>query len=692
MGIPKGKYDVELIRRTKELIQSYKGQYNLTLLMNGILSLIVLPQQHNARLRRLNFMNQEIQNIPEIQFVMNSPNYFFDPRNFHCDLKNLLNRIRNGITHQRIKQLIKMVNDSLVANNSTEKLVVVGPSMGGLVSRWALKELENEGYNHNTRLWISFDAPQQGANIPLSLQFLAEYGNKYSSLEKLNRAAAKQMLVHHYLNNHVIETTYVIGIPIYKYGADGGAPGFRDRFKNELSNLGYPNPTNNISKTRKIALVNGGKTGILNGNPGQYVAYVHNWMNSFPWGNAGFGDLNFSNNSGINQVFKFRKRTGLTSWETTYRYVNSNVAIGSYDIAPGCIIPMTGTYAIGGPLNSIWVDGIRIDGNITQYVDKFTFMPTKSTLDFKGINPLLSERLCDRDLVATHETPFDAYYAPENNEEHVELNTTNVAWLINELNGSLGNNPTPVTCTSPTITSITINGENRLCNSQTKTYTLSPNNLQNVQWSTTNLTIVSSNNQQITVKYTNPLLRVGTITATYGNLSTSKTVRCSIFGFKLNYEDNFDVLISTADLSSDNSLKDQEIVDATWELTHGNGQIIEATTEHAMINGNNFNGKVTLTNADGETAVQYFFWPDPDKCKAIVKVGTDKYQVIDRCNDNEVIDALSIKELYNAYGYKIEDLPMIDQELNLNSGNTGDIQIIRVNSEGENLTKRIIKE
>lgn len=58
MGIPNGKYDIELIRRTKELIQSYNGKYNLTLLMNGILSLIVLPHQHNARVRKLNFMNK----------------------------------------------------------------------------------------------------------------------------------------------------------------------------------------------------------------------------------------------------------------------------------------------------------------------------------------------------------------------------------------------------------------------------------------------------------------------------------------------------------------------------------------------------------------------------------------------------------------------------------------------------------
>lgn len=105
MGIPNGKYDIELIRRTKELIQSYNGKYNLTLLMNGILSLIVLPQQHNSRIRKLKFMNQNLDEIPDIEFVLNSSNFLFDPRNFNQDLKNLLNRIRNGIAHQRIEAI-----------------------------------------------------------------------------------------------------------------------------------------------------------------------------------------------------------------------------------------------------------------------------------------------------------------------------------------------------------------------------------------------------------------------------------------------------------------------------------------------------------------------------------------------------------------------------------------------------------
>ena len=50
-------------------------------------------------------MNEDLATIAGIQFVLNSPNFYFDKRNFNNDLKNLLNRIRNGISHQRIETI-----------------------------------------------------------------------------------------------------------------------------------------------------------------------------------------------------------------------------------------------------------------------------------------------------------------------------------------------------------------------------------------------------------------------------------------------------------------------------------------------------------------------------------------------------------------------------------------------------------
>src|SRR5476651_70080 len=74
---------------------------------------------------------------------------------------------RNAYT---LVKIIQDINSKLVASGSSEKLVVVGPSMGGLISRYALTYMEQHSLDHNTRLWVSFDSPHLGANIPIGDQ------------------------------------------------------------------------------------------------------------------------------------------------------------------------------------------------------------------------------------------------------------------------------------------------------------------------------------------------------------------------------------------------------------------------------------------------------------------------------------------------------------------------------------------
>jgi hypothetical protein len=79
---------------------------------------------------------------------------------------------------ETLKQAIGQINTRLSNNGSSEKLIVMGPSMGALISRIALSEMSN----HNTRIYISFDGPQQGAYIPMPLQEL--YGYMFSVINK----------------------------------------------------------------------------------------------------------------------------------------------------------------------------------------------------------------------------------------------------------------------------------------------------------------------------------------------------------------------------------------------------------------------------------------------------------------------------------------------------------------------------
>ncbi|GHT68701.1 hypothetical protein AGMMS50239_34330 [Bacteroidia bacterium] len=68
---------------------------------------------------------------------------------------------------QLFKDIIKQVN---TLKQGSEQNIVMGISMGGLVARIALRQLENEGYNHQTKKYISVDSPYKGANVPVGFQ------------------------------------------------------------------------------------------------------------------------------------------------------------------------------------------------------------------------------------------------------------------------------------------------------------------------------------------------------------------------------------------------------------------------------------------------------------------------------------------------------------------------------------------
>src|SRR5690606_37110993 len=69
-------------------------------------------------------------------------------------------------------ELINYLNANKVGN---QELVIIGPSMGGLISRYALRYMEMNGMNHQTRLWLSFDSPHLGANVPIGMQHMFNY-------------------------------------------------------------------------------------------------------------------------------------------------------------------------------------------------------------------------------------------------------------------------------------------------------------------------------------------------------------------------------------------------------------------------------------------------------------------------------------------------------------------------------------
>ena len=88
-----------------------------------------------------------------------------------------------------LQTLIKRVNQYKTAD--AEANVVFGASMGAIVARYALADMEADGTDHCTRLYVSFDSQHQGASIPLGVQHAVEF---YATNPVLKSAQAQKML------------------------------------------------------------------------------------------------------------------------------------------------------------------------------------------------------------------------------------------------------------------------------------------------------------------------------------------------------------------------------------------------------------------------------------------------------------------------------------------------------------------
>ena len=61
--------------------------------------------------------------------------------------------------------------------------MVIGYSMGGLIARYALAYMEEQGIAHETRLYVSYDAPQKGVTAK-GLETLNKDHSAYFNLRR----------------------------------------------------------------------------------------------------------------------------------------------------------------------------------------------------------------------------------------------------------------------------------------------------------------------------------------------------------------------------------------------------------------------------------------------------------------------------------------------------------------------------
>lgn len=127
-----------------------------------------------------------------------------------------------------VKHLLRMVNFTKQGNYPS---ILAGASMGGVVTRYTLADMERTGENHCIGLWISLDAPHRGANVPFGLQqmifSLADEPQAAQFITNfLRRPATKQLLILQYDNTLPEDEWY--------------NPSQHLQFYQNLENLGFP--------------------------------------------------------------------------------------------------------------------------------------------------------------------------------------------------------------------------------------------------------------------------------------------------------------------------------------------------------------------------------------------------------------------------------------------------------------------
>lgn len=445
----------------------------------------------------------------------------------------------NGVDYMQrnayvLEQVISYVNSRKVTNAKT---VVLGQSMGGVIARYALADMEQRGIDHQTGLFISHDSPQQGANIPVSLQYMfrhitkqfAQVGNttwgnlvtipiaddKYNvvnSLSILDAPASKQLIANFVNTNYAIDNT--------EYTS----------FYNELKSKGLPNSGGYPLHCRNIAISNGSECGTpQNFNPGDDIVNVQynkslNFLEDLaslvinPLGGTLAGEF-------INRNFYTVAFLGLHPGHSTYAadfqakslYASEGNRIYrgkiSYTKKIFWLVKITVDFTNVGknqPSNLLpfdtygggYYDTKNLNSNNTipdlnvMIRDRFNFIPTASALDIGKRNISLTNADYTNSYIgaippqAPKNSPFANFTADisntntaAHNKPHISFNKRNGDWLASELNAVENPSPNPIQsncsfiCTDPQIS-----GSSSLCN--TAVYSV-PNAAQSYTWNVT---------------------------------------------------------------------------------------------------------------------------------------------------------------------------------------------------------------
>jgi len=352
------------------------------------------PGLHNPVLVVEGFDLDNSMDWPELYDLLNQENLLVDMQAYGRDLL-ILNFGDSTIDILANAALTESAIGYINANRAdpSDKFTAVGASLGGLAVRKALVDMPNHGVD----TWVSFDAPHEGANIPLGVQkyleFFAEYEPAADNLlAALDQPASRQLLLVHHSHPN---------------GLAGGSVPERADFQALLETVGYP------ANCKTIAISNG--SGFGEKYPFAPEDHIIHWT-----GESGVFDVNadiYALPQTSATVFRGAIKLSIFTIDSTT--VNAYNPL-SFDNAPG-----GGRTTFLQLYTNIPPDQISGDDYCSQ--TNHCFVPTVSALGIP-IGNLESNLASHAELAAL--SPFDEIHYAVNNEPHVQINARNKRWLV----------------------------------------------------------------------------------------------------------------------------------------------------------------------------------------------------------------------------------------------------------------------
>lgn len=479
-----------------------------------------------------------------------------------------------------LERVIFMVDSMKTTwNSARQQNVIIGLSMGGLVTRYALRDMEVNSIAHETRLFISHDAPHWGANVPVGAQACVQhlapwkminlqwtwpqiswrdmFPDAVDAVNLFNTPAAKQMMIQRYVLSGESLT------------ADNAT---HTSFYNELNTLGWPVNCKNVTVAngscsgttvfpngstlftvdgnrsmtyfgamwRSLLLTIGAPvvaSGIVNGigNP-QFNAFAMLW--EFPLSV-------FSTKSSIGVDFKIRAVPASGTQEiyrgdvyskkkilwvinvTTYFikcHVSSSTSMLPLDNAPG------GLYDV----NQFGLDATVISNQLPAFFQgyvtattlqpRFSFVPTVSSLAVSNPESNLFTSLCNT-VNCINPAAVADFYAPSANQLHISYTQPSADYILQRQAANFS-------CAKVCPSALSITGDAGFCNTS-NTYSVS--NLpvaSTVTWSANptgyaTFSCTNCNTTTLTKQYDQPITLMATLSNTCSGSPTtvSKQVR-----------------------------------------------------------------------------------------------------------------------------------------------------------------------